>query len=187
MPIAFTSHSHGQIAVGFFNIETDMLLMDRYFFFATDFSARVKAWVSDPDRVHDEWSIYVIPNPDLIGNLAGAIYGFELSGFIGEVYKRYPFPEERAGFKQKPYGYQNQNLIREIIRPFATQSPITVTFLKTDRNIRIGDYVFSKAVFQDIIHYVDAGGMPGWLDGQPPRYVKEMINALDGSKHWFFT
>jgi len=37
MPISFLSKSHGRIPIGFFNIETDMLLMDRYFFFSTDF------------------------------------------------------------------------------------------------------------------------------------------------------
>jgi len=37
MPISFPSKSHGQIPIGFFNIETGMLLMDRYFFFSTDF------------------------------------------------------------------------------------------------------------------------------------------------------
>jgi hypothetical protein len=34
MPLAFESLSHGTIAFGFFNIESDMLLLDRYFLFA---------------------------------------------------------------------------------------------------------------------------------------------------------
>jgi hypothetical protein len=36
MPLAFESESHGTIAFGFFNIESDVLLLDRYFFFTTD-------------------------------------------------------------------------------------------------------------------------------------------------------
>ena len=37
MPLAFDSISHGTIAFGFFNIDSDMLLLDHYFFFATEF------------------------------------------------------------------------------------------------------------------------------------------------------
>lgn len=37
MPLAFESLSHGTIAFGFFNIESDMLLCDRYFLFADEF------------------------------------------------------------------------------------------------------------------------------------------------------
>ncbi len=42
MPLAFQSLSHGQIAFGFFNIETDMLLLDIHFFFADDFCRAVR-------------------------------------------------------------------------------------------------------------------------------------------------
>ena len=34
MPLSFESQSHGQVAFGFFNIASDMLLLERYFFFA---------------------------------------------------------------------------------------------------------------------------------------------------------
>ncbi|MCP4627562.1 MAG: hypothetical protein GY850_29210, partial [bacterium] len=37
MPLSFDSLSHGSIAFGFFNIESDMLLCDRYFLFASEF------------------------------------------------------------------------------------------------------------------------------------------------------
>ena len=37
MPHAFESLSHGKIAFGFFNIETDMILLEHYFLFAEDF------------------------------------------------------------------------------------------------------------------------------------------------------
>ena len=33
MPLTFDSLSHGKVAFGFFNIESDMLLLDHYFFF----------------------------------------------------------------------------------------------------------------------------------------------------------
>ena len=43
MPLTFESLSHGTIAFGFFNIESDLLLCDRYFLFADDFCANIVA------------------------------------------------------------------------------------------------------------------------------------------------
>ena len=48
MPLAFESLSHGTVAFGFFNIESDMLLLDRYFFFAGDFCDCVTALAAPP-------------------------------------------------------------------------------------------------------------------------------------------
>ena len=36
MPLAFESTTHGTVAFGFFNIDSDMLLLENRFFFATD-------------------------------------------------------------------------------------------------------------------------------------------------------
>jgi hypothetical protein len=47
MPLSFESLSHGTIAFGFFNIESDMLLCDRYFLFADDFCANIVALVEN--------------------------------------------------------------------------------------------------------------------------------------------
>ncbi len=186
MPISFDTDSHGTIAVGFFNIETDMLLMDRYFFFATDFCEWVIQWAADPNCREDERPVYSILNPDKIGNLAGAIYGYEYSGFIGEVYRCFPFPQTQAEFKQKTYGRQNQRTIEPIIKSHASLMKIALIFSEADLTIRIGDYVFQRAVFQEIIRYVESGGMPGWLAGKVPDYVTEMVATVDGSKHWLF-
>jgi len=41
MPLAFESISHGTIAFGFFNIDSDMLLLDRYFIFSTLFCGNI--------------------------------------------------------------------------------------------------------------------------------------------------
>ena len=37
MPLAFESVNRGTIAFGFFNIDTDLLLLQQYFLFAEDF------------------------------------------------------------------------------------------------------------------------------------------------------
>ena len=178
MPIAFFSKNHGRIPVGFFNIETDMLLMDRYFFFATDFCEWVIEWVDAGEIGRDPKRVYVIQDPDMIGNLSDAIHGAAYTGFIGEVYKRFPFPKNPSAFKQKPYGAQNRQVVEAAIRPFAMQIRILITFSQDTRSVGFGDYVFSAEVFQEIIRYVEEGGMPGWLGGRPPDYVKKMTTRL---------
>jgi hypothetical protein len=182
MPISFFSKSHGRIPVGFFNIETDMLLMDRYFFFSTDFCAWVVDWAEAGELSHDKKMVYAIRQTKLIGNLAGAIYGFEYTGFIGEVYRLFPFPASLSGFKQKPYGSGNRAVIEKTIQPFAVRLKIPIDFSRENRTIAFGDYVFSIEVFNDIIRYVEAGGMPGWLGGRPPAYVKEMLEKLAAAR-----
>ena len=143
-------------------------------------------WADAVDLKHDQRMVYTIQDKDLIGNLAGAIYGFEFTGFMGEVYKKFPFPERRSGFKQKPYGTKNRKTIETAIQPFAVQLTIPIVFSKTQQTISLGDYVFSAKVFQEIIKYVEAGGMPGWLDGKPPDYVSRMMSRVLVSNHWLF-
>jgi len=53
MPLAFDSSSHGKIAFGFFNIETDMLLLENYFIFATQFCSYM---TGSPKIKSDEFS-----------------------------------------------------------------------------------------------------------------------------------
>ena len=40
MPLVFESLSHGTIAFGFFNIDSDMLLLEQYFLFGSEFSRK---------------------------------------------------------------------------------------------------------------------------------------------------
>ena len=178
MPIAFPSISHGQIPIGFFNIETDMLLMDRYFFFSTDFCEWIMVAADTGGIEQSKKTIYMVEKREMIGNLAGAIHGYEFTGFIGEIYKLFPFPENPAGFKQKPYGNHNRSIVEKTIQPFAQQKDILIVFRQDSATIDFGDYTFSTEVFHDLIEYVQAGGMPGWLNGQPPDYVNEMITKL---------
>ena len=61
MPLAFESMSHGTIVFGFFNIETDMLLLERYFIFGTDFCQLIEdmAVESNQAAYKRKWPIYV--------------------------------------------------------------------------------------------------------------------------------
>ena len=186
MPISFSSINHGQIPIGFFNIETDMLLMDRYFFFSTDFCEWTIEWADAEDFNCDEKMVYAIQQREMIGNLSDAIYGYEFTGFIGEVYKLFPFPESRSGFKQKPNGTQNRQTVARTIQPFAVQLKIPIVFNQESLTIDFGDYTFSADVFQEIIGYIEVGGMPGWLNGQPPGYVTRMMTQLEITHHRHF-
>lgn len=186
MPISFPSISHGQIPIGFFNIETDMLIMDRYFFFSTDFCEWINEWAGTGDFSPDEKTVYAIEQREKIGNLSGAIHGHEFTGFIGKVYKLYPFPENPSGFKQKPYGTKNRPAVETAIQPFAVTLKIPITFYQKSRTIGFGDYTFSAEAFQEIIGYIEAGGMPGWLNGRPPDYVTRMMTQLATTRHWPF-
>jgi len=186
MPILFASKSHGQIPVGFFNIETDMLLMDRYFFFATDFCEWVIEWIGYKNIFHDVKPVYAIQDREMIGNLSDAIHGYQFTGFIGEVYKCFPFPDSPEGFKQKPYGTQNRPAVERTIRFFAARLKVPIIFDPENLTVNFGDYQFSAEVFQKIIGYIESGGMPGWLNGRPPEYVHRMVDQLLITHHPLF-
>lgn len=184
MPLAFESLSHGTIAFGFFNIDSDMLLLDRYFFFSTAFCEYIdEISACDPNEIKPlPWAVYHIPDPERIGDLMGAIHGVRFAGFIGEVYKRYPFPQKEADFKQKPEGFRTQDIVEAIIKKFGKRSEVFFTMDDAQNKAAIGPYRFSRSSFQALIRYVWQGGYPRWKDEQPPDYVlamKDRIHASD--------
>ena len=128
MPLAFESLSHGSIAFGFFNIESDMLLLDQYFFFADDFCRNIEKIAEFPSNqaCEDVWQIYHIADSQQIGDLHGAIHGMRYTGFIGEVYRRFPFPAKEEDFKQKADGFRNRSVVEEIIQEFAQSIEIRI-------------------------------------------------------------
>jgi len=91
MPLAFESLSHGTLAFGFFNIESDMLLCDRYFFFADDFCRQLTQMADAAGRSDYEtkWPLFAIDRPETVGDLMGAIHGVRFTGFIGAVYRQH--------------------------------------------------------------------------------------------------
>ncbi len=204
MPLAFNSLSHGQIAFGFFNIETDMLLLDIHFFFADSFCRAVSELAQGPDvmpptvrpmsrRAQGQGDIpltvrldaYTL-EPSRIGNLMGSIHGIDFRGFIGEVYRLYPFPAEEEKFRQQPEGFGNREVIERIIVKYAKKEPIGITFDPADGFVDIGGYVFERGEFQRLILYVWAGGYPRWRDGIRPGYVMDMKRAIESSSNALF-
>ena len=182
MPLAFESLSHGIIPFGFFNIDSDMLLLDRTFFFATEFCARIPSLTArkEPQECPSvPWRVYEIDSPGAVGDLMGAIHGTRYTGFIGEVYKVFPFPSRQEDFKQKPEGVGTQDTVRGIIDRFARLRTIAFHVDPVRWHVHIGDYRFSRPSFQELIAYVYRGGYPRWLDERRPDYVEDMRRWID--------
>lgn len=178
MPLLFKSLSHGEIPFGFFNIETDMILLNNYFFFASDFASYVidlAANKSDEISVLN-WDAYVLKEND-IGNLMAAISGVYLSGFIGDVYGYFPFPHEPDKFKQNPEGYKTRDLIDDVVKRYAPLTKIPVSLRLPALEIKIGEYLFGKIGFHELLLYLWVGGYPRWKDEVKPDYIIKMKEA----------
>ena len=180
MPLAFESLSHGSIAFGFFNIESDMLLCDRYFLFASEFCRYVTGIAENAGRsdYQKPWTVHHIENAESIGDLLGAIHGVRHTGFIGDLYRRFPFPSDPQDFKQNPQGYRTQSLVIGIISDYADPLEIPVKIETGGTEIQIGNYRFERTQFQEIINYVWRGGYPRWQDEIRPAYVKAMHDKI---------
>jgi len=187
MPLSFKSKSHGDIAFGFFNIESDILLLENYFFFANRFCKWMgQMAIKDvTERATWMYTVNVIENLDDIGDLMGAIHGVRFTGFIGKIYKLFPFPLDPKNFKQNPKGFNTQKIINEELDKFSRQTELIITFTKENK-IRIGPYLFDIPVFHEIIKYVWQGGYPRWKEEERPKYVLEMEKNIIASHNPFF-
>lgn len=183
MPLAFQSQSHGTVAFGFFNIEIDMLLLERYFFFAHQFCEAVSALAGAAAQGGGEGATVTMPgfeiaDPGKVGNVNAAIRGWDLSGFIGATYKRFPFPADPAGFRQKPDTACNRDWTEEAIRAFGKERAIPLRWRAAASLVAIADIELTLEGFRELIAYVDRGGYPRWKDEVRPAYVSEMLARL---------
>ena len=187
MPLSFESVSHGELAFGFFNIETDMLLLNDYFFFASDFCRHVAELARHDSNTpyRSAWNVYVMPY-EAIGNLHGAIAGADLSGFIGGVYRLFPFPKEPAAFKQNPDGYLTRETIEALATTFVPLQRVPVMVNPNGEFIAIGNYAFNRPQFHALLSYVWMGGYPRWKEDVRPAYVLEMAADARVSLHPLF-
>ncbi|MGM0383629.1 MAG: hypothetical protein ACQEQO_09095 [Thermodesulfobacteriota bacterium] len=183
MPLAFHSLSHGRIAFGFFNIETDLLLLEKYFFFAhlfCDMVATIASW-NNHKLDHVILPGYVIDRVGNIGNLMGAIQGTDLRGFIGAVYQLSPFPQNPEDFKQRLNGKADRAAVEKIITRWGQPTNILVKVAAKSQGVKIAELVFSKTALHELVSYVWRGGMPGWQDDNGPDYVKKMKDVINTS------
>ncbi len=187
MPLSFRSENYGNIAFGFFNIESDMLLLENHFFFADRFCQ----WMGDLAEKKDMESIkfaqrvHVIENPEDIGDLMGAIHGVKFTGFIGRLYRLFPFPDDPEKFKQNPEGFKTQKIVEEEIQRFSTPGDMSIVF-HSDKRVQMGPYEFSVPVFHELLRYVWLGGYPRWKNGIRPPYVMNMKKRIDKNSNAFF-
>jgi hypothetical protein len=186
MPLAFESLNRGTIAFGFFNIDTDLLLLQQYFLFADDFCGHLIRTAEDKreEPCETAWKVYSIDSPMDVGDLMAAIHGIRYTGFIGEVYKRFPFPKREAEFKQKREGFQNRQGMISLLERWAVSKTVPIRVDKENETVSIGEYLFTKAVFHQLIQYVWVGGYPRWKDDIRPNYVMEMKFRLEESSNW---
>ncbi|MFH0944640.1 MAG: hypothetical protein V2A76_05530 [Planctomycetota bacterium] len=186
MPLAFNSASHGEIAFGFFNIDCDMLLLERTFFFADAFCREISILAgSASEPVHEAIiPAWVIERPEDVGDLMGAIHGVRYTGFIGETYRRFPFPARPEEFRQKPEGHLTRDEFRKMIAPFGRERELPLVARPDVEEIALGKIHFARSVFHEIVAYVWRGGWPEWRDGVRPDYVLAMKNAVERSRNW---
>jgi hypothetical protein len=188
MPLAFDSLSHGQIAFGFFNIESDLLLLEHYFFFADEFCRHISeaAAVETGGAFSREWTVFDIADRMAIGDLMGAIHGVRYTGFIGAVYRRFPFPAAPEAFKQNPEGGLTRPVMKEMLLTYGKEITVSFRIDAPRETAGIGEYRFSRLNFQALLRYVWQGGYPRWRNNAPPAYVTEMKRRVEAGPNPLF-
>ena len=185
MPLSFSSTTHGKIAFGFFNIESDMLLLEHYFFFADQFCSWMCELADPKMPAKVAGSVFYIPDSHDIGDLMGAIHGVRFTGFLGDIYRRFPFPADPLLFKQNPQGDQTREIVTSKIQNFATRKNISIE-LSGEGQVSMGPYWFELNVFHTLIQYVWQGGYPRWKDEIRPACVRAMKTRIQASHHPLF-
>jgi hypothetical protein len=77
-------------------------------------------------------------------------------------------------------------LIEDLIQHFAKRIQIPFVIDQKDDKIGIGEYLFNRASFQELVKYVWSGGFPRWKDEIRPDYVLKMKDAVGQSKNSLF-
>ncbi|MBN2033922.1 MAG: hypothetical protein JW836_11640 [Deltaproteobacteria bacterium] len=188
MPLAFPSLNHGTIAFGFFNIDTDLLLLEHYFVFAKDLCSSLSrmAHQSIKGSFETSWDVYSIDRREDIGDLMAAIHGVRFTGFIGKVYKLFPFPRKEEDFKQKPEGCKHREVMEALIGGYGMRRQIAISANAENETITVAEYLFTKEVFQRLVEYLWLGGYPRWRGGVRPCYVLDMKKILEKTAGWLF-
>jgi hypothetical protein len=187
MPLAFDSTTHGAVAFGFFNVRSDMLLLENRFFFATDFCRLLIELAGTSAAEHAaELDAWTIDRTGDVGDLMGAIHGRRFTGFIGDTYRRYPFPAAPEEFRQAPEGDGTQAEFAAMIEKYARRGRMPFAASRGRGRVSLGGIEVALEVFRDLVRYVWRGGYPRWRDEARPPYVVEMRRALEESASFLF-
>ena len=120
------------------------------------------------------------------GKLGVAIHGVGHSGFIGELYKMFPFPTKPEDFKQKPEGIENQERVRAAIEKYGESARISLSIDESQQEVSINEYRFTRESFHALIKYVWRGGFPQWRNEKRPDYVVEFKEKAEAMECWLF-
>lgn len=186
MPLAFATLDHGDVPFGFFNIRTDVVLLAEHFAFADDVCGWIETLAASADDARVRRPAWVITDRAGLGDLHGAMAGADLSGFIGAVYERFPFPESREDFRQDPDGHRTRPDIEPLIDRFARREEIEIRSTASAGTVQIGGYTFDEPGFAELVRYLWRGGFPRWRDDRRPDYVDRMMEAVRLSPSWLF-
>lgn len=197
MPLGFESLNHQVVAFGFFHIETHLLILERSIFGAGDFCAAMSSLAGSRDEAWAQPLLgWRMETPEDLGDLHGAIAGINLGGFLGELYGRWPFPAQVAGFRQKAYGAAPPQEVEAALNRWGRPQEI-VTRTKGGGGGRVGGggqggplslagVSFSPAQTAALVDYVWRGGMPGWQEGVRPDFVLNLARDLTAAASPFF-
>jgi hypothetical protein len=188
MPLSFQTLNRGSIAFGFFNIDSDLLLMDRVFIFTPEFCSNINNLADDSGKAPFKalWEVDIIDYPMDIGDLMGAIHNIRHMGFIGDVYRKYPFPSNPEDFRQKPEGFETREEIRAILDKYSRTASIPFSADPGSGEVTIGELEFSRSSFLELIQYVWLGGYPRWRGMVRPGYVSQMRQRVEASQNPIF-
>ena len=130
MPLAFDSLSHGKIAFGFFNIETDLLLLNRYFFFASDFC---RCLVEAGSLSHEgDCGIGLDGIVRLEEDQDRRSDGGDSRGGFPGIYRRGLSPLSLSAgprrLQAKPEGFQTRSVLEPILTDYGRAEDIPVRF-----------------------------------------------------------
>ena len=190
MPLLFNSLSHGVVSFGFYNIETDGLLLGQHFFFCTDFCTAMKVLFEKPldEAATTAFSGHVFQDPQRIGNLKGAITkDSRHTGFFGELYRIWPFSEAPGAFRQKLHCFENREQTLALLESMAAPIEIQGTRNANFQQVAIGSYHFSRKEFVRLLQYVARGGYPTWEDhneSQLPAQLGVLRQLLAQHEEW---
>ena len=161
-------------------------LLERCFFFAPEFCNLIIAMAGGGEASATSLPAFVIDDPGRIGDLMGAIHGVRYTGFIGAVYRRFPFPDSPSGFRQNPEGGQTRAVMAELMAGYARTLALRVAVSSEPAEVTLGDYRFDRAGFHALLEYVWRGGYPRWRGGVRPACVLEMASAARASSGVLF-
>jgi hypothetical protein len=180
MPLLFNSLSHGAVSFGFYNIETDGLLLGEHFFFCTDFcSAMIELFEKPLEQdANSTFPGHVFDDPQRIGNLKGAMTNSSRhTSYFGELYRMWPFSEAPGAFRQKLHCFKNRERTLALLESMSTPVELQVTREPYFQQVAIGSYHFSGRELVRLLQYVVRGGYPTWEDHEESQ-LPDPLRAL---------